>query len=86
MTILSGRYGLGSGAACKAATDDRRMIRLLLWLVILPALSLSAVGVLLLWRGEVGNILLGILVIIFCVTLATGTILVWVFVRQQKNL
>ncbi len=64
----------------------QRIIRLLLWLVIVPALLLSAVGVLLLLRGEVGNILMGILVIIFCVTLATGTILVWVFVRQQKNL
>ena len=64
----------------------QRIIRLLLWLVILPALLLSAVGVALLLRGEAGNILIGILVIIFCVTLATGTILVWVFVRQQKNL
>ena len=64
----------------------QRIIRLLVWLVILPASFLSLVGVVLLWRGEVGNILLGILVIIFCVTLATGTILVWVFVWQQKNL
>ncbi len=64
----------------------QRIIRLLLWLVILPALLLSAVGVALLLRGEAGNILVGILVIIFCVTLATGTILVWVFVRQQRNL
>lgn len=64
----------------------QRIIRLLIWLVILPALLLSAVGVALLLQGEVGNILIGILVIIFCGTLATGTILVWVFVRQQKNL
>jgi len=64
----------------------QRIIRLLLWLVILPALFLSSVGVFLLLRGEVGNILLGLLVLIFCVTLATGTILVWVFVRQQRNL
>lgn len=64
----------------------QRIIRLLVWLVILPASFLSAVGVFLLLRGEVGNILLGILVIIFCVTLATGTVLVWVFVWQQKNL
>jgi two-component system phosphate regulon sensor histidine kinase PhoR len=64
----------------------QRIIRLLLWLVILPALLLSALGVALLLRGEVGNILVGILVIIFCGTLATGTILVWVFVRQQRNL
>ncbi|MEZ4299382.1 MAG: HAMP domain-containing sensor histidine kinase [Polyangiaceae bacterium] len=64
----------------------QRIIRLLLWLVILPALFLSALGVAMLLRGEVGNILIGILVLIFCVTLATGTILVWVFVRQQRNL
>ena len=68
------------------ARGYQRIIRLLVWLVILPASFLSAVGVVLLVRGEVGNILLGILVIIFCVTLATGTILVWVFVWQQKNL
>lgn len=64
----------------------QRIIRLLLWLVILPALLLSALGVALLLGGEAGNILFGILVIIFCVTLATGTILVWVFVRQQRTL
>jgi two-component system phosphate regulon sensor histidine kinase PhoR len=64
----------------------QRIIRLLLWLVIMPALLLSALGVALLLRGEVGNILVGILVLIFCVTLATGTVLVWVFVRQQRNL
>jgi two-component system, OmpR family, phosphate regulon sensor histidine kinase PhoR len=64
----------------------QRIIRLLLWLVILPALLLSALGVALLLRGEAGNILVGILVIIFCVTLATGTILVWVFIRHQRNL
>ena len=56
----------------------QRIIRLLLWLVILPALFLSSVGVLLLLRGEVGNILLGVLVLIFCVTLATGTILAFI--------
>jgi two-component system phosphate regulon sensor histidine kinase PhoR len=64
----------------------QRIIRLLVWLVILPALFLSSVGVFLLLRGEVGNILLGVLMLIFTVTLATGTVLVWVFVRQQKNL
>lgn len=64
----------------------QRIIRLLLWLVILPALFLSAVGVALMLQGEAGNILTGILVLIFCVTLSTGTILVWVFVRQQRNL
>ncbi|MBK8255308.1 MAG: two-component sensor histidine kinase [Polyangiaceae bacterium] len=76
-------------ARAEAHAQERgyqRIIRLLLWLVILPALLLSALGVAMLLRGEAGNILIGILVIIFCVTLATGTILVWVFVRQQKNL
>ncbi|MFO0592636.1 MAG: HAMP domain-containing sensor histidine kinase [Polyangiaceae bacterium] len=64
----------------------QRIVRLLVTLVILPASFLSGVGVFLLLRGEVGNILLGILVLIFCVTLATGTVLVWVFVRQQRKL
>jgi two-component system phosphate regulon sensor histidine kinase PhoR len=65
----------------------RRIVTLLVWLVIVPGVLLSAVGVLLLVLGEARfNLLLGILVLTFCGTLATGVILVWVFLRRERNL
>ncbi|MEJ7730285.1 MAG: ATP-binding protein [Polyangiaceae bacterium] len=65
----------------------RRIITLLVWLVIVPGVLLSAVGVLLMVIGEAGiNVLMGILVLTFCGTLATGVILVWVFLRRERNL
>jgi two-component system phosphate regulon sensor histidine kinase PhoR len=65
----------------------RRIITLLVWLVIVPGVLLSAVGVLLIFIGEAGiNLLMGILVLTFCGTLATGVILVWVFLRRERNL
>jgi two-component system phosphate regulon sensor histidine kinase PhoR len=65
----------------------RRIITLLVWLVIVPGVLLSSVGVLLLVIGEAGiNLLMGILVLTFCGTLATGVILVWVFLRRERNL
>src|SRR5687767_4125183 len=65
----------------------RRIITLLVWLVIVPGVLLSAVGVLLMVIGEAGiNLLMGILVLTFCGTLATGVILVWVFLRRERNL
>lgn len=60
---------------------------LLVWLVIVPGVLLSSVGVLLLVLGEARfNLLLGILVLSFCGTLATGVILVWVFLRRERDL
>ena len=48
---------------------------------------LSAIGVLLLFVGEAAiTLLIGILVLTFTGTLATGVILVWVFVRRERNL
>lgn len=65
----------------------RRIVTLLVWLVIVPGVMLSAVGVLLLVLGEARiNLLLGILVLTFTGTLATGVILVWVFLRRERNL
>lgn len=65
----------------------RRIVTLLVYLVTVPGILLSAVGVLLLFLGEVRyNILMGILVLTFSGTLATGVILVWVFLRRERNL
>ncbi|WP_437817799.1 sensor histidine kinase [Sorangium sp. So ce1078] len=65
----------------------RRIIQLLVYLVIVPGVLLSGVGFLLLVLGEAQyNLIMGILVLTFCGTLATGVILVWVFLRRERNL
>jgi two-component system phosphate regulon sensor histidine kinase PhoR len=65
----------------------RRIVQLLVTLVVVPGVLLSAVGVLLLFTGEARfTLLMGILVLTFCGTLVTGVILVWVFLRRERNL
>jgi two-component system phosphate regulon sensor histidine kinase PhoR len=65
----------------------RRIVPLLVYLGIVPAVLLSAIGVIMLFVGEARFILLmGILVLTFTGTLVTGVILVWVFVRRERDL
>jgi two-component system phosphate regulon sensor histidine kinase PhoR len=64
----------------------RRIVLLLVTLGLVPAGLLSAIGVILLVVGEALNLLMGILILTFTGTLVTGTILVWVFLRREKNL
>lgn len=65
----------------------RRIITLLVYLVIVPGVFLTAVGVLLLVLDKGSyNLLIGILVLSFTGTLVTGVILVWVFLRRERNL
>jgi two-component system phosphate regulon sensor histidine kinase PhoR len=65
----------------------RRIIQLLVYLVIVPVVLLSTIGFLLLVLGEARfNLLMGLLVLTFCGTLATGVILVWVFLRRERDL
>lgn len=65
----------------------RRIIQLLVYLITIPGILLSAVGVLLFILGETRYaIVLSILILTFCGTLATGVILVLVFLRREKNL
>ena len=65
----------------------KRIIRLLVYLVTVPCVLLSAVGVLLFVLGEARyNLLLGILILTFCGTAATGVTLVWLFLRREWNL
>src|SRR6185369_11585603 len=54
---------------------------------IIPGVLLSAIGVLLLVLDKGSyNLLIGILVLTFTGTLVTGVILVWVFLRRERNL
>jgi two-component system phosphate regulon sensor histidine kinase PhoR len=65
----------------------RKIVRLLVYLVIVPGILLSAVGVLLLVLDKGSyNLLIGILVLTFAGTLVTGVILIWVFLRREKTL
>jgi two-component system, OmpR family, phosphate regulon sensor histidine kinase PhoR len=65
----------------------RRIVKLLVYLGIVPGVLLSAIGVLLLVLGEARfNLLMGILVLTFTGTLVTGVILVWVFLRRERDL
>lgn len=65
----------------------RRIVKLLVYLGIIPGVLLSAIGVLLLVLGEARfNLLMGILVLTFTGTLVTGVILVWVFLRRERDL
>jgi two-component system phosphate regulon sensor histidine kinase PhoR len=65
----------------------RRIVQLLVYLVIIPTVLLLALGILLMFLGEVGlNLLLGILTVSFVAVVATGVILVIVFVRREANL
>jgi two-component system phosphate regulon sensor histidine kinase PhoR len=65
----------------------RRIVLLLVYLGLIPAGLLCAIGVVLLVVGEAQfNLLMGILVLTFTGTLVTGVILVWVFVRRERNL
>jgi two-component system phosphate regulon sensor histidine kinase PhoR len=65
----------------------RRIVTLLVYMAIVPGILLSGVGVLLLVLDKGSyNLLIGILVLTFAGTLVTGVILVWVFVRRERNL
>jgi two-component system phosphate regulon sensor histidine kinase PhoR len=65
----------------------RRIVKLLVYLVIVPGGLLAAVGVILLMLDKGSyNLLFGILVLIFTGTLTTGVILVWVFLRRERDL
>jgi two-component system phosphate regulon sensor histidine kinase PhoR len=65
----------------------RRIVQLLVYLVIIPGVLLTAIGVLLLMLERTSyNLLLGILVLSFAGTLMTGVILTWVFLARERNL
>jgi two-component system phosphate regulon sensor histidine kinase PhoR len=65
----------------------RRIVQLLVYLVIIPTVLLLALGILLMFLGQARiNVILGILTVSFVAVVATGVILVLVFVRREANL
>ncbi|MGZ3416499.1 MAG: sensor histidine kinase [Polyangiales bacterium] len=69
------------------ASAYRRIAWLLLSLVIVPASLILVVGAILMVRGSPDwNLVLGILVLVFCGLLATGATLVWVFIAKESGL
>jgi two-component system phosphate regulon sensor histidine kinase PhoR len=70
-----------------SAFGYRRIVILLVALVVVPSFLLLALGVVLLFLGEMNfNLLMGILVLALSGAAATGVILVWVFVRREASL
>ena len=64
----------------------RRIVILLVSLIIVPTALLLALGAVLLFLGRFeGNVLMGILVLALSGAATTGVILVWVFVRRERN-
>lgn len=69
------------------AAAYRRIAWLLIGLVLVPSGLLIAIGTILLVRGTPDwNLILGLLVLLFCGLLATGTTLVWVFIAKETGL
>ncbi len=69
------------------AAGYRRIAWLLILLVLVPSAMMVTVGVILLVRGTPDwNLVLGLLVLVFCGLLATGITLVWVFLAKEQNL
>lgn len=65
----------------------RRIAWLLILLVLVPSGLLIVIGTILLVRGTPDwNLVLGILVLLFCGLLATGSTLVWVFIAKETGL
>ena len=69
------------------AAAYRRIAWSLILLVLVPSGLLIAIGSILLVRGTPDwNLVLGILVLVFCGLLATGSTLVWVFIAKETGL
>ena len=64
----------------------RRIVTLLVYLIIVPTVLLLGVGVVLMFVGELFNLLFGLLTVAFVLVLVTGVVLVLVFLRREANL
>jgi two-component system phosphate regulon sensor histidine kinase PhoR len=64
----------------------RRIVTLLVYLIIVPTVLLLGLGVVLMFVGEVFNLLFGLLTVAFVLVLVTGVVLVLVFLRREANL
>jgi two-component system phosphate regulon sensor histidine kinase PhoR len=65
----------------------RRIVKLLVYLVIVPTALILSLGIILMFLGEARyNLLLGILMLSVVAVLVTGVVLVLVFLRREANL
>lgn len=64
----------------------RRIVTLLVYLIIVPTVLLLAIGIVLMFVGEVFNLLFGVLTVAFVLVLVTGVVLILVFLRREANL
>jgi two-component system phosphate regulon sensor histidine kinase PhoR len=64
----------------------RRIVQLLVYLVIVPTVLILSVGIILMFLEGTINLLFGILTVSFVAVVATGVVLVLVFVNREANL
>lgn len=64
----------------------RRIVQLLVYLIIIPTVLILAIGIIQLFLEASINLVFGILSVSFVAVVATGIILVLVFVRREANL
>jgi two-component system phosphate regulon sensor histidine kinase PhoR len=65
----------------------RRIVQLLVYLVIIPTVLILFLGIVMMFIGQAGfDLLMGILTVSFVAAVATGVVLVLVFIRREANL
>ena len=64
----------------------RRIVQLLVYLVIVPTTLILLVGIVVMFVGNVFNVLFGLLTVSFVLVVVTGVVLVLVFLRREANL
>ncbi len=64
----------------------RRIVQLLVYLVVVPTTLILLVGIVVMFVGNVFNVLFGLLTVSFVLVVVTGVVLVLVFLRREANL
>ncbi len=64
----------------------RRIVQLLVYLVIVPTVLILLVGIVLMFIGNLFNLLFGLLTVSFVLVVVTGVTLVLVFLRREAHL
>jgi two-component system, OmpR family, phosphate regulon sensor histidine kinase PhoR len=64
----------------------RRIVQLLVYLVIVPTVLILLVGIVLMFIGNLFNLLFGVLTVSFVLVVVTGVTLVLVFLRREADL
>jgi two-component system phosphate regulon sensor histidine kinase PhoR len=82
MSVVLGHKLLGK----KRHLGYTRIVQLLVYLVIVPTVLLLLVGIVLMFLGNLFNVLFGVLTVSFVLVVVTGVVLVLVFLRREANL